>query len=676
MSESLNNKLNKIRSIILAVVFGLIPLVFLPLTQDFYDTNKWMLLLVSALILFILWTIQMIISKSFSLSWGGSSIGFIAMFLSLTLSTLISSPNKVEALLAPFGVITYLALTIIFVARFNILDLSGKKILKIAFLGSTGVISLITIYQFFGVGKIMFPSVTYLADEAWTPTGSSFALLSLLFISLPLAIDWLVKSIKSRHEGTIAVLSIVVILLTIGTLLTLIKIVPQLGQLMLPFSQGWAIALEVFKNPARALFGVGPESFISAFTAGRNQAVNITPLWNIRFVTSSSLLLHTMATTGIFGTIAILFFLKSLFPGIPKSGVDFSLYIALIIAIAFPPTFVFIAAVAVLLLLKEDSLGRGIEKPLTGRLTFLKFLTPIMVILISVASTYSLIRLYNAELTFFQSLIALQNNNGTQTYNLQIKALEQNPYLTRYRLAYSQTNLALANALAQTAQTNGASGISDTDRQTISALIQQAIREAKIAVNLAPENVLAWENLARIYQNLINVASGSDQWAVAAWQRAVQLDPSNPMTRISLGGIYLQVNDLDAATLQFQNAAVLKPDWANSHYNLAYAYNQKKEYYKAATELTQTLSQLPASSTDRQRVMTELDTVKKNLKPNELAQLEGKPPPAALGADSTITQPNSPANQTLPVITPKIQLPKESSPASTVGPAPTKTLIQ
>jgi len=264
-------------------------------------------------------------------------------------------------------------------------------------------------------------------------------------------------------------------------------------------------------------------------------------------------------------------------------------------------------------------------------------------------------RVLAADIYFKKSLDALVANRGGETYNWQIRAITTNPYQDSYRTAYSQTNLALANSLAT------APDLTDQDRQQISILIQQAIREAKAAVALNSQNVVNWENLASIYRSLINLAAGSEDWTIASYQTAISLDPVNPSLRVNLGGTYYSLQNWDDAIRQFEIAASLKPNFANAHYNLAAALREKGEYARAATEMEAVLSLVPADSGDWQKASSELEDLRKKLGEEEV---ETPKPPESLTPPQALPTP----------IEPPIELPEEAAPPEApVSPTPTPT---
>ena len=253
-------------------------------------------------------------------------------------------------------------------------------------------------------------------------------------------------------------------------------------------------------------------------------------------------------------------------------------------------------------------------------------------------------RAFAAEATFKQGLEALVKNDGVKTYDLLRKATAANPYVDRYHATYAQVNLALARSLA------AKKDITDTDKQTISQLIQQAIREGKATVTLNKERAGNWEILARIYQSIMPFAQGADNFTVQTFTQAVALDPINPNLRIALGGVYYALGRYDEAISVFQVATLAKSDLANAHYNLAIALREKGEIEKAITEMEAVVSLVSKDSSDYQLAKTELDN------------LEKRRPAKATEGSETLTPPSpSPT----PAIKPPLNLPEDSTPPAT-----------
>jgi Tfp pilus assembly protein PilF len=242
-----------------------------------------------------------------------------------------------------------------------------------------------------------------------------------------------------------------------------------------------------------------------------------------------------------------------------------------------------------------------------------------LAVIVSLGFVYSAYRLAYAEYIYGRSLIAVVQNRGNEAYNLQIKAIQLNPFAQRYRVSYSQINLALANSIAS----KPAKEITNQDRNTIQQLVSQAIREAKFTVGLNRLSSGNWANLANIYRNLLAVAQGAPQWSVSTYQQAIALDPNNPQLRLTYGQLLYSLNQFEAAQRQFEAAATLKPDLANAHYNLAVSLKQQEKLAQAKFQLEQTLRLVDASSDDFDTVKKELDSVVAQLAASETKEKSG-----------------------------------------------------
>lgn len=81
---------------------------------------------------------------------------------------------------------------------------------------------------------------------------------------------------------------------------------------MTPWNISWFAAVETFKNPFTALFGVGINNFVAIFTQVKDVSYNISDLWQITaFTVSSSTLLHILTESGLVAFIGfVLIFVK------------------------------------------------------------------------------------------------------------------------------------------------------------------------------------------------------------------------------------------------------------------------------------------------------------------------------------------------------------------------------
>jgi tetratricopeptide (TPR) repeat protein len=339
----------------------------------------------------------------------------------------------------------------------------------------------------------------------------------------------------------------------------------------------WYAAVETLKSPTTALFGVGSDNFISIFTRVKPAVYNQSDLWQLNFNKSRSFVLHIWTETGVLGLASFILMMIVAARTVlalrtnKNEHSDYfaaaTLYMAIVLFI-FPPSLPVLFLFFLLLALIGVESARAKKVSLDLNDVAPAYLGISIVSLLGLLGMFYLLgRAYMAEYYFKRSVNGLSANNGRVVYDNLVKAIQTNPYSETYHLTFSQINLLIANNIATrvvSAQKNNGK-VSDQDRQTIAQAIQQAIVEAKTAVQLNPAKAQNWENLALIYRNIINVAQGGDSWTVASYQRAILSDPVNPQLRLNLGGVYYSLKNFPAAAQMFQQAIELKRDWANAH---------------------------------------------------------------------------------------------------------------
>ncbi len=89
----------------------------------------------------------------------------------------------------------------------------------------------------------------------------------------------------------------------------------------------------------------------------------------------------------------------------------------------------------------------------------------------------------------------------------------------------------------------------------------KAVRILKRAVEVSPDNVLLWTNLAAAYLGRLETSGPKHQArAIAAYERALGLDPSTPNVHYHLGLIYKQQGNLSRSSAMFQRALEVNPE--------------------------------------------------------------------------------------------------------------------
>jgi len=666
-------------SLLLNTLVFIFPFFFLTFTQEYFVTNKLYLLGFGVLLLILISTIQILISKK--ISWQKSPFdSLIILFLTaVTLSTLFSSPNKIQALLnSSFGLVmmVFLAILYFYLSRQKGPSLSaspfkvGHYIMKVSLI----ILSIVTIAFYFQPFKnINLPQfLSFLKNPAFTPVGSQLDLAILLGFFTIIGIVQIIK--QGRPQGIAPTRKLLIIdycLLIINLLalfLTAYSLVkPNVGLInqtptliIPPFRLSWYAALEILKNPQTAIIGIGPDNFSAIFTRIKDFAYNQSPLWQINsFNVSHSAILQILTETGIFGLLAFGLLVFSGFKQLVKDGHGgpplqiIYLFIYLIICLfIFPPSLIIWFLFFVVLGLINQTTTTDVQTQNLASLPPIYIGTVVISLALIGTSGYFLGRSYASEYYFKKSIEGIAKNNLKEVYDNQRQAIVLNPYIERFRTSFAQTNLVIANNLSSKIKDKK---ISEQDRQTITQAIQAGIAEGKAVVTLNPQRANNWENLAVIYSNIINVAQEADVWTISAYQRAILADPQNPVYRVGLGGVYYSQNKYDDALRFFEQAVSIKPDWPNASYNYAWANFQVKNYPQAVNAMQNTLKLInqKTNKVDYEKVVKELEEFKKML-PKEEA-------PANKSEESTQSGLNLPTPLTTE-ISPKLELPKEASP--------------
>lgn len=647
--------------ILIALVF-LFPLFFLPLTQEFFITNKIYLFAAGLLLLLVLSVFELVSGKKIVWRRSPFDIGILFFIISTILSIIIVSPNKIEAILNPYyGLLMLLVLAGSYFFMSHTADKkSSERYLKLLEFSGL-IVALITIFFFFNPLKnVNLPAqFQFLKFATFSTLGNQLDLAIFLGFMFILNLTSLLGKRRPRTLFVLATLFIfaVAAIMPVYKLVTASSTQPLV--LLAPFRQSWFAALEILKNPLTAIFGTGVANFNVAFSRVKDVIYNATPYWQIgSFNTSRSTLLHLLTEIGILGFATFAFLLYSLWVELKKIARDnperrmiqLSTLYVISVLLFFPPSFVsFFLLFFVLFWLTAQSTSHEDSKQefnLTNLPPVYIGLGVIILILV-VGSGYILGRAYLAEFYFKKSIDSFVANKAIDVYNNQRSAISQNPYIERFRINFAQTNLIIANNVAAKGEK-----MTEQERQTVIQAIQAAISEAKSTVALNPQKAANWEALAAVYRYILNAVQGADVWAVSSYQRAIQLDPANPVYRLNLGGVYYALKDYNNAISSFEQAVTLKPDWANARYNLAWARYQAKDFQKAAAEMQNVLKLIDkkASPDDYAKAQSEYEKFKSEI-PQE--------PTAEEKAGEGLQLPTT---EQQPVISPKLELPEDASP--------------
>jgi tetratricopeptide (TPR) repeat protein len=96
---------------------------------------------------------------------------------------------------------------------------------------------------------------------------------------------------------------------------------------------------------------------------------------------------------------------------------------------------------------------------------------------------------------------------------------------------------------------------------------KEAIPLLEAARDTEPHNAMIWINLGAAYLGNPILATSEQQFrAIAAFERALELDPAAPSVHYNLGLIFVDRDDIDLAVAAFQKAIEVNPFDRDAYY--------------------------------------------------------------------------------------------------------------
>lgn len=723
MSESRKQLVEYFENISVLVIGALLlvfPILFLSSTTDNFILPKEFALCVGVTIVITLFGIKTLVEGKLKIKSSPFDLP-VTLFVLVSFLSAFFSANKYDALASfvPLLFIAFLYFSIVNLIR------EDKQLLCIlgALVAGAAISSLISIFSFF---KIYPLPMDYTHIQFFTTFGSFLD--QAIYVALVLPITGYIayslilgKHTRSlRNAGSVSKRKMQwsmpgfflgFIVLIIGLAITLYTLFTSQKPVILPFDTGLqtgfaAISQDSTQVLKSFLLGSGIGTYLTDFTRFKTATYNTNPtLWSFTFFRSSNYVLELLATVGVLGLASYIFLLVKI---LKEKNYFLPLILAAIASVMLPFSFtlvtLFFILVAIFAVLRINAnpdkynevefylvaFKKGLfaavpegEKVTQNTMKkynkFLPWVFIVFVILVVGIPMYFATRFFLSDLTFQKSLVAASENNGLQTYNLQTAAIKMFPYRDIYYRGFSQTNLALANALAINQQRSGKAD--QQTQQNIVTLIQQAINGARSATTIAPLTTFNWNNLSSIYRALIGFGQNADKFTILTSQQAIALDPNNPQQYVELGGVYYQLGSYDDALRQFQTAINMKSDYANAYYNAGHALEAKGDLQGALQEY-QTVKRLIANdAANNKKISDEIDALTKKIaeEQNSNKNQEASNTKTATESATTTREPaqqqqlnvNEP-NAQLPAHNPKVKIPAPTVAPQTASPTPTE----
>ncbi|MEK7540931.1 MAG: tetratricopeptide repeat protein [Patescibacteria group bacterium] len=648
---------------IYALVF-LLPILFLPWTSDMLDFNKQTLLVLFASIAMFSWIAKVLISGKFSANLNKTHIAVLVLFLVSLISTFFSLDKYGSFWGWPSAtsgsLLSLIGLTIFY---FLISNAFSKKevITSVILLAVSGLLAgFLGVFQMFGI----FLPFNFAKTTSFNTIGLASSLGLFLAVMLPLLIVLEIftrKWLKIVFGGAIIITLTALVLVNYLTIwwvvlagmffillfamlkkdifdlkwiglpmfflvlsLFFIILKPQISvparpiEVFLNQQSGFNIALQTIKD--RPILGSGPSTFVLDFLKYKNINFNQSALWNIRFDGAGSKILTVLATTGILGIIAFL----ALLAAVAYYGIKFMMskqgkkedggfeiaavgifvgFIAQTIAYFFLNSnlsldFLFFFLIAAFICLSSENkkdYTLSSSSFLTLGITFIFTLFLIFGIGLLILDGQR----YFAEVNYFNGKTVLASGNLEQGTTKIESAVKANPNSDIYLSELSQVYLLKIGSLINKKD------LSDEDKKNIQVLINNSINAAKIVTDVSPNNANNWSVRGFVYQNLIGIVPGAEDWAITSYDSAIKLEPISPYYPTQKGIVYMKKSSLleedkaseknqflEQAKEQFEKAVQLKSDYSSARFQIAMVYQAQGK----TTEELQTLEDAKKSS--------------------------------------------------------------------------------
>lgn len=593
------------------VMMFLMPLFFLPVVTDPWGFGKNWLLIGSMLIGLVLWVVTMISNKD-GVAWSNRVLGLVVLLgLWATVTFLRMEPGvKMRSILTLGGWGTMMGLVGWFWLWLQVADEEENK-KQVNWLTAAGLIVVVSSLVVFLIPSVKLP-IIWPKNSPIITINSSFSLTGSLLVELMLGgflvLEWLGRLIvKIKKGGTGYIMeAVITAILVLGVVLDGFRLI-KTGWAIVDNTTAWVVAVEVFKRSP--LWGVGIGNFVEAFSSYRPASYNLTAYWSSVFGGSRYGILQVWTEIGLIGLGLVILMIMKVMGEKKKSWQWWQIMIVWLMFLLTPLTWAGWWLVVWLMasrVLEKKRMGLVLKVGENG-FNAAPWIMGLVLVGMSVAGGWWWVRILRGEIVMRGAMVAAAKNDGSKTYNEEIKAIGANPWYAEYRKVYSQTNLALAKSILSNKE------ITDEEKQKAAVLVEQAVREGKSAVALDTRNSDYWSNLAVLYRDLIGVVDGAADWSYQAYTQAVALEPTNPLLRLELGGLLYAANRMEEADRVFEVVVSDKGDYANGWYNWAHTAKNLGKLDVAVQRLAQAVALVPVDSGDYETASKELVSWRKEL---------------------------------------------------------------
>jgi tetratricopeptide (TPR) repeat protein len=652
------NYFNRANAWFFGFLFFFLPLFLFLFPGGLFPATRLLILFLLTVVVFGFWAVKNFLNKSLFFVKGGYNLPLFGLFVLVVVSLLLlPSPGAMnDAFFGTAGLfLVFILLT------FGLVNLGNRLSLKNAdygFFGAIGVLVLLSLFSYLSIANKIIPTSVF--SEKSFISGENAFYLGVYFLVVA---AYGVFKLLNKHSKMLGIFGFVSSLLGLGVLfVNFLK--TGMTVTFLPFSSGWAITVELFKNFKNLILGIGFNQFGIYSSLLRTPELNQDKYIFMRFPQTSNAVIELMLSLGILGLFVLGFLIykvgKSAVFQIKTKGMKSDL-LPIVAAIGvLTASFLFLPFSAVSLFLffillsmlainlKTEGNGEYEEakiKIIREGEGFLSFQTGAMMekyqsapkIFAGMVGVLAILIFYFflaypmlAEIHFAKYLQALAQNKGRTAYEEMNAAASANLKNDYYLGELSRVNFQLALSL------NAKKNTDAQDRDNIAVLINQAIAAARGATSLNSGKLANWENLAYLYQQLITTDVNAANLAAQAYVQAVNLNPQDPTLRVKFAQMLYLAKAYKDAVSQLNVALSMKSDFANAYYNLGLNYKALGDLENAKKSLETAQKFVTKGSKDETVLQTEIDNLDKVENVDATKTAEVKIAPAA---DKKLTTP-------------------------------------
>ncbi len=662
VSNSSGQIYEKISKFSIYLLIFLLPIFFLPWTTNVLDFNKQALLVFLVFISSACLIIKILLTRRLEFNFHFLSIPVLSFLAAAGLSTIFSLWSYGSFWGWPLQIsesfLSLLGLVILFFLIINVFQKKNEILKLFIILGFSSIlVSLYGISQLFG--KFLFPfnftqSTSF--NTISTPNSLSIFLAGILpllvvlvvllkrflrfifglgviialfgLILLNFKVSWwivifsmilLFAFFTYRKTSETRWILLPILILTLAVIFGVFRItIPNLPNVPMEIAPSQTASFKISKEVLREspFFGSGPGTFIYDYARFKSQSLNQTNFWNINFQNSASKVLNVLSTHGVLGIITLLFilvvmgyfgysFIKTtdenqpyfiLGLGILTSWLSFTLA-SFLYSFSLSIEFVWWVIMAGFIALVSKKI-KNYELAPSSFLTLIVSLVLVIVFILGIGILFLDSQRYIANAKYSQGLLELNEGKTEDAITKIRSATKFDPKTDFYWRNLSQVYSGKINEILKNEKLS-----SEEINQKIQVSIANAINTAKAATDLNPNNFMNWTVRGKIYKDMMGITTGAGDWAIKAYERAKELQPTNPEIPTQEGLVYInefytlsklkgkekEKNEyLEKALEEFKEAIELKPDYAPAHYQIAVVYQLQGKTKEVIAKLEET----------------------------------------------------------------------------------------